>query len=159
VPFLASMIGVMDVAGFFLVGFILLAAVAGITNTMMMSTFERLHEFGMLLGLGCSPRRIVRLIFVEAIVLGVLGVIVGTALGLLTVSSMASAGVDVMGITAEGGGDVAMSGMNFPGLIFPRNEVTDVLVGAIAVLLTSMLAAIWPASYAAGLEPMDAMRA
>lgn len=159
VPFIASMIGVMDVAGFFLVGFILLAAVAGITNTMMMSTFERLHEFGMLLGLGCSPRRIVRLIFVESVLLGLLGVVVGTALGLSAVFAMASAGVDVMGITAEGGGDVAFTGVNFPGIIFPRNEVTDVLVGAAAVLLTSMLAAVWPASYAARLEPMDAMRA
>ena len=158
-PFLASMIDVMDVAGFFLVGFILIAAVAGITNTMMMSTFERLHEFGMLLGLGCSPRRITRLIFVEAIVLGALGIVVGTALGLATVSSMASAGVDLMGAAGEGGGDVPMAGMSMPGLIFPRNEVTDVLVGAVAVLLTSMLAAVWPASYAAGLEPMDAMRA
>jgi putative ABC transport system permease protein len=158
-PFLASMIGVMDVAGFFLVGFILIAAVAGITNTMMMSTLERLHEFGMLLGLGCSPRRIMRLIFVEAIVLGALGVIVGTGLGLPTVSSMASAGVDLMGTASQGGGDVPMAGMNMPGLIFPRNEVTDVVVGAVAVLLTSMLAAVWPASYAGRLEPMDAMRA
>ena len=72
---------------------------------------------------------------------------------------MASAGVDLMGTAGEGGGDVAITGMSFPGLIFPRNEVTDVLVGAVAVLLTSMFAAIWPASYAARLEPMDAMRA
>jgi ABC-type lipoprotein release transport system permease subunit len=159
VPFIASVIDVLDVAGFFLVGFILIAAIAGITNTMMMSMFERLHEFGMLLGLGCTPRRIVLLIFVEAIVLGALGVIVGTALGLPTVFSMASAGVDLFGVSAEGGGDVAVTGLNFPGLIFPRNEVTDVLVGAIAALLTSMLAAVWPARYAARLEPMDAMRA
>ena len=86
-----------------------------------------------------------------------MGVVFGTALGLATVSSMSS-GVDLFGVGAEGGGDVAVTGMNFASLIFPRNEVTDVLVGAVAVLLTSMFAAIWPAGYAARLEPMDAMR-
>ncbi len=45
---------------------VFVAAIAGIANTLMMSTFERMHEFGMLLSLGCRPLRIVALIVLEA---------------------------------------------------------------------------------------------
>jgi ABC-type lipoprotein release transport system permease subunit len=154
-PLIARMIGVVDVAGYFVVGILFLAAISGITNTLMMSTFERTREFGMLLALGCGPKRVVRLIYAEAIVLGMLGVAVGTALGLLSVLAMGG-GVDIMGVGDNA--DVALVGMQFPKLIYPRTEVMDVVTGVIAVGLTSLLAATWPARYAAKLEPMEAMR-
>ena len=157
VPLIARMVGLMDVAGYFIVGILFLAAIAGITNTLMMSTFERTNEFGMLLALGCGPRRIVRMIYAEAMVLGMLGVAVGTLLGLASVAAM-SGGIDLMGV-GDAGSDLAIMGMQFPTLIYPRSEATDVLAGVIAVGLTSLLAATWPAGYAARLEPMEAMRA
>ncbi len=41
---------------------------------MMMSPFERTHEFGMLLSLGCGPGRLSRIIAAEAVILGFLDV-------------------------------------------------------------------------------------
>ena len=155
-PLIARMIDVVDVAGYFVVGILFLAAISGITNTLMMSTFERTHEFGMLLALGCGPKRVTRMIYSEAIILGMLGVATGTVLGLASVLGM-SGGIDVMGVGDNS--DVAIMGMQFPSLIYPRTETMDVLTGVIAVGLTSLLAAVWPARYAARLEPMEAMRA
>jgi ABC-type lipoprotein release transport system permease subunit len=157
VPLIATMTGVLDKAGYFIIGLLFIAAIAGITNTLMMSTFERMHEFGMLLGLGCGPGRIVRMVFAEAVLLGLLGVVCGTVLGLLTVLGPMSAGVDVMG--TSGTTDVTIMGMQWTSIIYPRTLPGDAVAGLIAVTLTSLLAASWPASLAARLEPMEAMRA
>ena len=46
-----------------------------------MATFERTHEFGMLLALGTAPARIVGMILLESLALGVTGALLGTALG------------------------------------------------------------------------------
>ncbi|MHC4502178.1 MAG: WD40 domain-containing protein, partial [Planctomycetota bacterium] len=63
------------------VAILFVAAAAGIVNTMMMSTFERTREFGMLLSLGASPWRIVRMILCESVILGIAGVAIGSGLG------------------------------------------------------------------------------
>lgn len=157
VPTLAMAIKMMDFTGLFVLFLVFIAAAAGIANTLMMSTFERMHEFGMLLALGCRPRRIVRMIFVEAALLGLLGIAVGTALGMAAVFAT-SGGIDFMAMGGEAAADMAFEGMTMPGLIFPRLEVMDVAIGVIAIVLTSLGAAIWPAMFAARLEPMEAMR-
>jgi ABC-type lipoprotein release transport system permease subunit len=69
---------------------------------------------------------------------------------------MAAAGVDLFG---TGGTDMSVSGMQMPSLLYPRPEAIDTIAGLVAVMLTSLLAASWPAGYASKLEPMEAMRA
>ena len=54
-------------------------------NTMLMSVFERTHEISVLLALGWTRRRIMRMILDEAAMLGLLGGIVGVALGVIGV--------------------------------------------------------------------------
>ena len=44
---------------------------------MMMSTFERRRELGMLLALGANPGRLFRMVATEAALLGALGVFAG----------------------------------------------------------------------------------
>jgi ABC-type lipoprotein release transport system permease subunit len=158
VPTIAMLISVSDKAGLIILVVVFIASAAGIANTMLMSTFERLHEFGMLLALGTSPRRIVRMVYVEAVLLGLMGAAVGTLVGTGLVGYLGSAGVNFAGAGAEAFGDLSYQGMRFPTFIYPRNEITDAVYGAAAVVLTSILAAMWPASYAARLDPMEAMR-
>ena len=74
VPQLARMIAMKGWMDLFFVGVLFIAAAAGIANTAMMSTFERTHEFGMLLAVGTRPGRIVNMVLIESVVLGLLGV-------------------------------------------------------------------------------------
>jgi len=158
-PALASMVEMKGWWDLVFVTILFAAAAAGIANTMMMSTFERTHEFGMLLALGTRPTRVVRLIVMEALVLGLIGVTVGSILGAAVVLITSYTGIDygALGGT-QGADDVAFMGITFSYVVYPKLEARYVLMGVAAVIATSVVAATWPASLAARLEPAKAMR-
>ena len=68
-----------------------LVGVLGVTNTMLMSVFERRQEIAVLLALGWKRSRIVRMILLESAMLGLLGGIIGVGLGAVGVQLMKSA--------------------------------------------------------------------
>ncbi len=70
---LASFI-MMKIAGaYFFEAVIALLVAAGIFNTIFVSVMERLREFGILLAIGFSPRRLFSLVMLESFWLGVVG--------------------------------------------------------------------------------------
>ena len=160
VPELVLILKMSDYVGYFVLIIVFIAAIAGIANTLMMSTFERMHEFGMLLALGTRPMRIVKMIVCESIFIGVIGVAIGTVLGYGFVISTAEQGIDMASWGGEGQvEDMAYQGLNLPLHIHPRLEPIDTLLGLVAVVVTSLFASVWPAWIAGRLEPMEAMRA
>jgi putative ABC transport system permease protein len=54
----------------------------GVLNTMFMSVFERTREIGILRAIGWPPRRVMRMILMESVLLSIGGGVVGTAGGL-----------------------------------------------------------------------------
>src|SRR5436190_3820902 len=68
-----------------------LVGVLGVTNTMLMSVFERKQEIAVLLALGWRRSRIVRMILLESAMLGLLGGIIGVALGVVGVHLLQAA--------------------------------------------------------------------
>lgn len=157
-PQLAGIIDMKDWMDLFFVGILFVAAAAGIANTMMMSTFDRLHEFGMLLALGARPRRLVWMIVLEAVVLGLLGVAIGSALGAGAVAITAHTGINYAALTSTDAPDAAFAGLNISFIVYPKFEFRNVTIGAIAVVVTAVLASLWPAALAARLHPAEAMR-
>ena len=53
----------------------------GVMNTMLMATYERIQEFGVLKALGTSPGRIIRDVAAEALMLGLLAALLGVTVG------------------------------------------------------------------------------
>jgi ABC-type lipoprotein release transport system permease subunit len=158
-PEFVMIIEMVDYVGYFLLALVLVAALAGITNTLMMATYERMGEFGMLLALGCSPARIRWMILVEAMWLGAVGVLLGTVLGYVFVGITMHTGIDMGAWGGEDTKEMAYGGMRLPLEIYPRLVLRDPMLGLIAALSVSLLAALWPALTASRLEPMEAMRA
>jgi ABC-type lipoprotein release transport system permease subunit len=160
VPELVLILKMSDYVGYFVLIIVFIAAIAGIANTLMMSTFERMHEFGMLLALGTRPMRIVNMIVCESIFIGIIGVAIGTVLGYGFVIGTADQGIDMASWGGEGQvEDMSYQGLNLPLHIHPRLEPIDSLFGLAAVIVTSLLASVWPAWIAGRLEPIKAMRA
>jgi putative ABC transport system permease protein len=62
-----------------------LVGVLGVTNTMLMSVFERKQEIAVLLALGWKRGRIVRMILWESALLGFFGGLIGVLLGIIGV--------------------------------------------------------------------------
>lgn len=159
-PEMAQMFQITGYYGLIVMIIVFIAAAAGVANTMLMATFERRRELGMLLSLGTSPGRLVRIVLIEAVILGLLGVLLGTLLGGGLVLYQGQVGLDVTNLGGGGreGVDIAVYGVSFSHAVFPYLSPLDVVPGVLGVLVVSILAALGPALQIARLEPVAAMR-
>jgi ABC-type antimicrobial peptide transport system permease subunit len=115
----------------------MLVAAISITNTMMMSIYERTKEIGVMKVLGCDIRNIQALFLLEAGFIGFIGGVVGVGfsylLGFVINTLMTSSGMgDSMGIT----GAIC----RIPGWLSPLAVVFAILVGMIAGFIPSLRA-------------------
>jgi putative ABC transport system permease protein len=137
---------------------VFIAAASGIANTSMMSSFERRREFGMLLAIGLRPARVVQMVLFESVLLGLMGVFIGSLVGSGLVLLTAHTGINYAALAGVEAADIAFGGVSISYMIYPRFEFRHILLGFIAVIITSALASMWPATLAARLEPAKAMR-
>lgn len=157
VPEIVMVINVKKWFDLIFLSIVFIAAAAGIANTAMMSTFERKHEFGMLLAMGSRPRRIINMVVIESVILGLIGIVVGSIIGIVLVMILSRTGFNY---AALGGGEadaLSYKDITISLVIYPRLKMQQVVYGLIAVTLTSVVASLWPALLAARLEPVEAM--
>jgi putative ABC transport system permease protein len=136
-----------------LLGIMLIMAVVGITNTILMATYERTREIGMLMALGMRRQGIRRLFMAEGAVNGLLGGLIGTLLGLIPIIWLASTGWD---LTATYG-DMDI-GYPVRGVIYPAVNFLMIFLIWIFTGLMAIAAAWYPAARASRLNAVEALR-
>jgi predicted lysophospholipase L1 biosynthesis ABC-type transport system permease subunit len=135
-----------------LIALSLLVCIVGITNAMLMSVTERFREIGTMKCLGALDVFIVKLFLIESTLMGVVGTLIGIALGLgLSVVRAA------FSFSIE---DPATQQTVYLGLKYlPVGAIMIRVLAAFVVgVALSILAAIYPALTAARMEPVEAMR-
>jgi ABC-type antimicrobial peptide transport system permease subunit len=136
---------------------VVLAVVAVvIANTLLMSVFERTREMGILAALGMKGRQILTMFVLEAGTLGLAGIALGILLGGLGVAYLATVGLPIGEAAAAG---EASNVITYGNVLYARFSVSDTVSLSIASLIIMLLASLYPAWFAARLEPIDALRA
>ncbi len=135
----------------YIMGFILFIVVAfGIVNTLFMSLYERMFEFGVLRAVGTRPFGMARLILFEAGALAVVSIAIGVILGSLITGTLAHFGINFTGIE--------MMGVTIQEYIYPVLAVEQFIMYPISVFLFTIIAGLYPAWHVARMSPVDAMR-
>jgi hypothetical protein len=128
-------------------GISLLVASFGIANTMIMSILERTREIGIMKAIGAEDREIKLIFFVEAAVIGVVGGVVGVLLA-WGISAVANRLAYRFVLKPQGASFIDFFDLPL-----------YLTVGAILfALLVSIAAALYPASRAARIDPVRALR-
>ena len=133
--------------------FILLALGFGIVNTMLMAILERIKELGMLMAVGMNKLRVFSMIMLESVFLTLTGGVLGIALSTVVVMLLSNTGIDFRALYGEGFGDIGYSA-----IIYPELNVENSIGTTMLVILTGILASIYPARKAIKLNPADAVR-
>jgi len=132
---------------------IILAALGfGIVNTMLMVILERTKEIGMLMAIGLNKKKLFIVIMLETIFLSLVGAIVGELISMLLIRYFGVVGIDLSSMQ-QGLESVGYSAITYPTLEFIRYiQIT------IMVIITGILASIYPALKALKLNPAEAIR-
>ena len=129
-----------------------IAASLGVMNTLIMSTYDRMKEFGIIRAIGATPWLIIRQVSLEAIMLTFLASIIGTVIGLSIAIYLQVYGIDI-----SGKGNLAIGGIVFDPIWRANVSLKSVFLPVVLMMLTSIVASIYPASIAARIKPVEAI--
>jgi putative ABC transport system permease protein len=137
------------VTGFYrllmLLSTVALAAIAvaslGVTNTIMASVRSRLWQFGILRSIGVTRSHLLRLILAEAVLLGCVACVLGTAAGMLMSVNAHQLSLLIVGYA--------------PPMVIPWHIL---LLGIGLIIAVATAAAAWPAYDASRKEPLELLQ-
>ena len=124
----------------------LAVATLGIVNTLVMAILERRREIGVLKALGAADADVQQLFFVEAGVMGLFGGFLGVFFGW------------VLGRAITFGTNVYLKRQALNPIELSSVPWWLILAGIVFAVLVSLAAGLYPASRAAKLNPVDALR-
>lgn len=151
-PEMGYLTEVMDLYMYIFIIIILLALLFGIINTMLMVVLERVKELGMLMAIGMNKLRVFNMIVLETILLTLFGGVVGTLTGSGISKYFETHAID-MSLWAEG-----YSQLGYDSRVFTSIDVNLMISVIIMVLVTGIIAAIYPAYKALKHDPAEALR-
>lgn len=148
--YLGLMLKVMD--GFVLVWIVVIfmALSFGLANTLMMAIFERVREIGLMQALGMRPSAIVLQVLLEAVMLLLLGLLLGNLLAVASVLPIQD-GIDLSAF-AQG-----FEMMGASSTLYPALKAADMITANVVVIVLGILTSALPAWRAARYRPVEAI--
>ncbi|MDO8281868.1 MAG: FtsX-like permease family protein [Thermodesulfovibrionia bacterium] len=121
-----------------------------IMNALFMSLYERMFEFGVLRAVGTRPMSMALIIFFEAASLSAISIIMGLLMGFGVVTFFSWYGIDYRGIE--------FAGVTVNELLYPELALKQFTFYPLLIFIFSIVAAIYPAVFAAKMTPAKAMQ-
>lgn len=151
-PLIADLIGVVAVEMSILTFLLSILAGFGVASTALFSIFERTQEFGVMLAMGMTPRRLSRMVVTESVLASAIGFAIGATIAYLPVVYLARVGIPIGDMAA------AVEGLGMPERIYASISGWYWLFSLSVVVIIGAIAALHPARRAARLQPVEAIR-
>jgi putative ABC transport system permease protein len=121
-------------------GISMIVAGVSILNIMMMSVTERIKEIGIMRSIGAQRKEVMSMFIYEALILGIVGSVIGGLLSLL------------------GGYAVSSMMLQTTKYLFVPSSLISIVYGVSFGIIVSLVCGMYPAWRAANLNPIDALR-
>ncbi|MEZ5275746.1 MAG: FtsX-like permease family protein [Opitutaceae bacterium] len=131
---------------------LVLVVAFSILNTFIMAVYERTREFGVMMAIGTTPWRLVRVLMLESGLLTLAGVLTGIALGSIITLYFARVGID---FGEEAAAYMVQYGL--PPRAYPELSPVTATLGPSVVLVVTLLAALLPVLKIRRLRPVEAI--
>jgi ABC-type lipoprotein release transport system permease subunit len=141
------------VSGLIFYGLLIIVVAFSILNTFLMAIFERTKEFGVMMAIGTTPRRLTKVLLIESMAMTLIGIIAGIILGIGITYYFQVYGIDFSG------GSELLSQFGITGRMYPKLSLLSVSIGPFMVLFFTFFAALYPALKIRRLRPVEAMTA
>lgn len=142
----------MDLVGGLIMYFLLILVVAfSILNTFLMAILERTREFGVLMAIGTTPRRLTHLLLTESMCITLLGICIGSLSGCIVTLIFQHYGIEISGASE------ILKEFGISGRIYPRLSVLSATIGPVTVFFITLVAALYPALKVQRLKPVEAL--
>jgi ABC-type lipoprotein release transport system permease subunit len=141
------------VSGLIIYGLLIIVVAFSILNTFLMAIFERTREFGVMMAIGTTPRRLTKVLLIESMTMTAIAIIAGILIGMGITYYF-----QIYGIDFSGGSDL-LNQFGITGRIYPKLSLLSVSVGPFMVLFFTFIAALYPALKVRRLRPVEAMTA
>lgn len=131
---------------------ILLALGFAIVNTMLMVILERTKELGMIMAIGMNKGKVFRMIMFETTLLTLVGGFLGLLISIIFTGYYGQVGIDVSSV-GEG-----FEAMGYSSVMYPTLAIADYINVIIMVIITGIIASIFPTIRALKMKPAEAVR-
>lgn len=155
-PELAAAVRVDETWTHLMVGVVVTVVFLGIASAQLAAVLERRKEFAVLSAVGMKGRRLLCVMLAEGLMLGLAGAVLGLLLGVPLVYWISVAGIDFSRFMDQA--DFTISNIMIDPVIYGVFGWWLVPVALGISLLATLLSSIYPAWYAAGVDPADALR-
>jgi ABC-type lipoprotein release transport system permease subunit len=133
---------------------VVIIALIGISNTILLAAFERVKEIGMMAAMGMKRRQIIELFVLEGAAIGFMGSVTGCVLGILLNWPLVKYGLDFTFIMK----DIGLFGYRTTGVMYGMWRPGLILFTLVFGVVISALVSIYPAWVASKMEPTEALR-
>ncbi len=153
-PDMAGMISIDRTFNYLFQVIVFLLVAAGILNTILMSVLERTREFGVMIAVGMSPGRLFRLIIVEAVWLGLFGIVGGLIVTAPLHSWLHNHGWNLSGYI----GKTDIAGVIYDPVVYAALRPEHLAIILMAGFAVIVLAGVYPAWKAGRTVPVESLK-